>query len=115
MTTTIVPDYAVKQFPRVELLASLPMTFGQMPAIALMHPAVRDPSLARVGAFPMTRYPLMSLTAPSPVAAEPDIADRGWWTVFLDPGWGRSRVHHGAHVISMRGWGRDDASTEQGS
>jgi hypothetical protein len=84
-----------------------------MPAVTLVHPPVRNPALVRVWALPMTRYPLMSFATPSPIPAEPDIADGGRWTVFLNSGRGRSRVHHGAYVIAMRGWDGDDASAEQ--
>jgi hypothetical protein len=90
------------------------MTFGEMPAITFMHPAVGDPSLARMWALPATLYPLVSFATPPPVAAEPHITGRGWWAVFLEPGWRRSRLHHCAHVVSMRGYSGDDASAKQG-
>ena len=89
------------------------MTLGHVPAVTLMHPAVRNPALVRVWALPMSGYPLVSFATPSPIPAEPDIADGGWRTVFLNSGRGRSRVHHGAYVIAMRGWDGDDASAEQ--
>jgi hypothetical protein len=84
-----------------------------MPPVTLMHPAVRNPALMRMRVLPMTGYPLVSFATPSPIPAEPDIADLGRWTVYLNSGWGRSRVHHGAYVIAMRGWDGDDTSAEQ--
>jgi len=77
------------------------MTFRQMPPITLMHPAMRDPPLMRMGVLPMATYPLVTSTAPPPVATEPDIASRRRRSIFLEPGWGRGHLDHGTYVISM--------------
>jgi hypothetical protein len=93
-------------------LASLPVTLGEKPAIALMHPMVGYPALVRVRVLIMTGDPHVPTAFPTPVATEPDISGGGRRTVFLDPdrGWG----HHdsGAYVIPARGRRSDYASTK---
>jgi hypothetical protein len=93
-------------------LMSLPVTLGQIPAIALMHPMVGYPALVRMRVLPTTGDPLVPTTFPPPVATQPDISGGGRWTVFLDSD--RRRGHHdgGAYVVPARRRRSDYASTE---
>ncbi len=100
-----------KHLPRGS--ASFPMTFGEMPAIALMYPAVSYPALTRVGTLPVTRNPFVAPAIPSPIAAEPYIPNRGRGAIFFESRRRRSARHYCAYVVTVRVRSYDDASAEQ--
>jgi hypothetical protein len=104
-------DLAGADLPAVRL-ASLPVTLGEIPAIALMHPVVGYPALVRMRVLPMTGDPHVPTTFPAPIAAQPDIAGSGRRTVFLDSDRRRSDRDGGPYVISARRRRSDYAATE---
>jgi hypothetical protein len=92
--------------------AALPMPLGEMPAIALMHPMVRHPSLVGMRVLPVTANPFVPTAIPAPVPAQPDVSGGGRGPVFLYARWRGSNCDNRAYVIPVRGCGSDHASAE---
>jgi hypothetical protein len=88
------------------------VSFGKVPAVALMHPPVGDPALTSMRALPMAADPLVPTADPVPVAADPYKTGLRRRTVFLHSG--RRRLHRddAANIVAMGWWDGDDAAAQ---
>jgi hypothetical protein len=95
------------------LLATLPVTFHEVPPVAFMHPMVRHPSLVWMRMLPVAGNPHVLAAFPPPISARPNVPRlRGWSVRFYTNG---RRGHHNCWpvvVVPRRRRGGDDASAE---
>jgi len=99
--------------PLRDCSATLPVTLNQVPAIALMHPMVRYPSLMRMRVLPVAGNPHVLAAFPPPITTRPNVAALRGWSVrfYSDRRWGYH--NRGSSIVAARRrCGRHNASAE---